>query len=79
MYIKNRRKIKMKKSTRRKQLRACQRKKNYTEPAAKQVVSYLFKKGVFKKAYKCPVCKHWHLTHANKRLVLNRAFRSAGM
>lgn len=69
----------MKKSTRRKQLRACQRKKNYTEAAAKHVVIYLRKKGVFKTVYKCPVCKHWHLTHTKKRVVLEAAFRSAGM
>lgn len=64
-----------------KQLNACRHKKDYaTLGEALDHIQYMRRRyDVYKRAYKCPICSNYHLTHANKTIVLKMAFKQAGL
>lgn len=56
-------------------IRACRRKRNYTEEKASSVVYYKNKKGEYYTKYKCPICGNWHLSHISKKNRVYVAFK----
>ena len=58
-----------------KQIRACQRKRKYTENGARSVARELNAKGHYLHAYKCPICKGWHVGRPYPHVRVEMAFK----